>query len=151
MTEQAFSPIERVLARQGEILRRWGPIPLDPVTLSRFAEAEGWPSARGDGTVSPAILLQLGNAPVDVHNDQRPHETIDPGLKNPINGGTAVWWSRPVRPGEIVSGEVSLKTAFTRQGKAGPLGFVVVQTRFLGTGAELIGRAEKTIIFRDGA
>ena len=151
MTAETPSPIGRVQARQGEILRRWGPIPLDPVTLSRFDEAEGWPTARGDGAVSPAILLQLGNPPVDVHHDRRPHETIDPGLKNPINGGTAVWWNRPVRAGEIVTGEVSIKTAFARPGKAGPLGFVVVQTVFLDADAAQIGRAEKTIIFREGA
>ncbi len=103
------------------------------------------------GAVSPAILLQLGNDPVDVHHDRRPHETLDPGLKNPVNGGTAIWWTRPLQPDEPVRGEVAIKSAYVREGKNGKLAFVVLETRFLDTSGAPVARAEKTVIYREGA
>jgi hypothetical protein len=151
MVTDLHVPIARLMARQGEILQAWGPVQLDSVTIAHFVEAEGWPTLAVADQMSPAILLQLGNGPVDVHADRRPHETLDVDLKNPVNGGTAVWWHRAVRAGDTVSGEVAIKAAYVRDGKAGPLGFVILETRFLdGTGA-LLARAEKTIIYRGDA
>jgi hypothetical protein len=143
------APIERLLARRGEVLRAWGPTTLDDVTIARFEEAEGWPVRGGD--LSPAILLQLGNARVDVHADQRPHESLDDALKNPVNGGTAVWWFRAVRRGETMRGETRLGEARMREGKSGPMALVVLETRFFNDAKELVGRTEKTMIFRDVA
>ncbi len=152
MATDLQTPVERLTARQGEILRAWGPLRLDPVTISRFEEAVGWPvQSMSDDAVSPAILLQLGNDPVDVHEDRRPLETIDEGLKNPVNGGTTVLWFRPLRPGDSIAGAVRIHNAYVREGKAGPLAFVVLETRFVDDAGGLVARAEKTIIFREVA
>jgi hypothetical protein len=146
------SAVQRVASRVGEILRAWGPVQLDAATIARFDEAEGWPVAvDAGGAVSPAILLQLGNERADVHHDRRPHETLDPGLKNPVNGGTAAWWTRPLRPDEAIRGEVAIKSAYVREGKNGKLAFVVLETRFLDMAGAPVGRAEKTVIYREGA
>jgi len=150
MASNPQTAVERLVARRGEVLRVWGPVRLDPVTIARFEEAEGWPvRSVSDAGVSPAILLQLGNDPVDVHQDRRPYETIDEGLRNPVNGGTAVQWFRVVRPGDSVAGEVRIKDAYAREGKAGPLTFVVLETRVLDAAHSLVARAEKTMIFRE--
>lgn len=148
----AATPVERLQVRHGEVLRRWGPLLLDPVTIARFEEAEGWPvQPLPTGTVPPALLLHLGNETVDVHHDRRPHETLDEGLKNPVNGGSAVWWLRPVGLGEAVSGEVSIGAVSTRQGKSGPLALVVLDTRIIDATGALVARIEKTMIFRGDA
>ncbi len=152
MTSQTTTPVERLQARRGEVLRQWGPLELDSITIARFNEAEGWPvQPQAKATVQPALLLQVGNEVVDVHHDRRPHETLDEGLRNPVNGGTAVWWSRPVVAGETVSGTVSIGSVSTRQGKSGPLALVVLETRITASDGTLVERTDKTVVFREGA
>lgn len=140
--------VDRLQARRGQPLRSWGPVTLDAVTLARFHEALGWPNPAAAGSVPPAVLLQLGNIEIDVTRDARPHEDLDPGLTNALNGGTALHWYRALLPGEAISGRSAIKDAFLREGKSGTSAVVLQETVFLDGAGEPVARAEKTTIFR---
>lgn len=144
-------PIDRLVARRDELLSAWGPVTLDAVTVARFSEALGWPVEANKETVPPAILLQLGNVEIDITRDARPHEDIDPGLVNAVNGGTAMRWFRPLKAGEGISGQVRLKDAYIREGKSGAMAIVLIETIFLDIASQPVASAQKTTIFRGTA
>lgn len=148
MTTGLNQAVERLASRRGEILRTWGPVNIDPIIVSRFREAVGWPMAAGSTAIPPTILIHLPEDPIDVHRDVRPREVLDDKLVNPVNGGTHYEWLRPLQMGEAVSGQVKLFAATLREGKSGPLAVVVTETLFLDANETIIARMEKTMIYR---
>ena len=140
-----YASVERLAARRGEVMKTWGPVTMDAVSVARFEEALGWPTYVA---LPPAILMQLGNETIDIHRDERPRETIDETLGNPVNGGATIRWLRSLCPGEAISGRVSLKDAYVRDGKSGPLAIVLIETTFLDTSDRPVAVSEKTTIYR---
>jgi hypothetical protein len=148
MTVSLSQAIERLASRSGEVLREWGPVSVDPLAVRRFREAVGWPGASESTSIPPTILVHLQDDPVDVHHDVRPREVLDSVLTNPVNGGTRYQWMRPIKLGETIFGRMKMHSAFQREGKSGPLAFVVTETLFLDADENTIARMEKTMIYR---
>lgn len=140
--------VDRLASRRGEVLRTWGPVNIDPIVVTRFREAIGWPGAADPATIPPTLLIHLPEDPIDVHRDIRPREVLDDKLINPVNGGTRYEWLRPLKMGEPVSGRVTLFEATLREGKSGPLAIVVTETLFLDAHDNIIARMEKTMVYR---
>jgi hypothetical protein len=137
--------------RIGEEIASWGPVTLDSVTVSRYWEALGFPGRARDCGVIPLTLLALyPRRPIDVHDYSRPVEQIDSALGNPVNGGTTFIFKRPMRMNEQVRGRTSLKEAYVREGRSGPLGIVIKRTEFWGEDGTEIGSVDRTTVYRGG-
>ena len=139
--------VERLVARKGRTLKTLGPATVDETTVRRFREALGWQPDPSLG-VPPAILMQVFRADTDVRSDSRPRETIDSALTDPVNGGTELLFSRPLRLGEVLTGEVVLTDVALREGKSGPLALVVTETICRDQDGSEVGRTRVTMIYR---
>jgi len=143
--------IAALSVRLGEEISRWGPVEVDRTTVSLYWEALGFPGRERDCGIVPLTLLALlPRRAVDIHQDVRPSEQVDKALGNPVNGGTTFTIRRTPRLGEKVRGRTSLKEAFVRDGRSGPLGIVVKQTQFWSEDGEELGSVDRTTVYRGG-
>ena len=140
--------VERLQRKCGETSAEWGPLVVEASTVSRFREAVGLPTADALDVVPPTLLFNLSRTKVDVHRDARPQESLDEHLGNPVNGGSAYRWFRPVRVGETVSARVTLKSAELRAAKSGPLAIVVSETSVFDAARQCVAVLAQTIIYR---
>jgi len=148
---QIESGIAALAARLGEEISRWGPVEIDPVTVSRYWEALGFPDRpRECGIVPLTLLALLPRRPVDINRDERPSEQVDRSLGNPVNAGTAFTIRRGMALGERVRGRTLLTEAYVREGRSGPLGIVVKRTQFFGEDGSEIGAVDRTTVYRGG-
>ena len=148
MSDELERAVERLQRKCGETSAEWGPLLVDASALSRFREAVGLPTADAFDVVPPTLLFHLSRTQVDVHRDARPQESLDEHLGNPVNGGSAYRWLRPVRVGESVSARVSLKSAELRAAKSGPLAIVVSETTVFDAAQQRVAVLAQTIIYR---
>lgn len=139
--------LTRLAARKGEELRRWSEQPLDRSAVGRFREAVGWPDQHEE-SIPPTVVANLFRDGIDIHVDQRPRETIDDVLVNPVNGGTEFFLYRQPKIGEGITARSILFDAYGRQGKAGELGFVVTETTYSDSDQNPIASLRVTMIYR---
>ncbi|GAA5231840.1 MaoC family dehydratase [Verticiella sediminum] len=142
--------VARLAGKKGVLLDALGSATADAVTVRRLREALGLPADPSLGVPMMAIA-HLFRADADVGCDVRPHETIDASLRDPVNGGTEVKFSRPLRLGETISAERTLADAFVREGKSGPLAIIVTQTRYRDAQQEEVACVRSTMVYRGAA
>jgi len=139
--------IERLIARKSEELWARSAVTVERSVVDRFCEAIGWRGRDADD-IPVAVIAHLFRDSADVHRDERPRETIDDALVNPMNGGTEFEFHRRPRIGEMISAQSILKDVYSRQGKSGPLGFVVTETNFFDAAGSPIAAQRVTMIYR---
>ena len=69
-------------------------------------------------------------------------------LKRVMAGGTEMTFHRPVKPGDVLIATKTLHDLIEKQGKSGPLIFVVTKLRVETEGGELVLEEQQTRIFR---
>lgn len=120
--------VERLHSRKAEVLARRGPVTLEQAHVDRFREAIGWTGT--DASLPPTLVAHLFREDVDIHADKRPRESIDDAFVNPVNGGTRFELHRPPAIGSGIEAVTTLADVYLRQGKSGPLAFVVTETAY---------------------
>jgi hypothetical protein len=147
-TEKLLSEsVGRLRNRIGARLKDLGSSVVDPVSVRRYREAMGLESNPELGV--PAMMVaHLLRADADVSKHQRPSESIDDVLGNPVNGGTEIHFKRPLQLGDVVSGELILVDASLKAGKSGPLAVVITEARYVDAQAREIAKARSTMIYR---
>lgn len=69
-------------------------------------------------------------------------------LKRVMAGGTEMQFHRPIKPGDVLIATKTLYDLIEKQGKSGPLIFVVTKLRVETEGGELVLEETQTRIFR---
>ena len=69
-------------------------------------------------------------------------------LKRVMAGGTEMTFHRPVKPGDVLIATKTLHDLIPKEGKSGPLIFVVTKLRVETEGGELVLEEQQTRIFR---
>lgn len=109
-----------------------------------YREALGDPNPLWDEGLCPPTFL---GGPGGNYPEGQPVEIPDlPPTR--LNGGQDVEWRRPVRVGETLRYEMRLASIEEREGRAGPMVFLVRETVFWDTGDAEVARARITVIAR---
>jgi acyl dehydratase len=70
----------------------------------------------------------------------------EPGYRG-LNGGSTVWYFAPMRVGDVVTADVTLVDAFEKEGKVGPMMFLVDETRLTNQRGELVRISNRVSIY----
>ena len=139
--------VDRLRTKIGSRLKDLGSGTVDPVSVRRYREALGLLPDPALGV--PAMMVaHLLRADADVTRDQRPSESIDDALVDPVNGGTEVEFVRPLVLGESIHGEIFLADAYMREGKSGALAVVVTASRYTDAQRREVANVRSTMIYR---
>ncbi len=146
-TSSVKQSVDRLRAKIGTRLRELGTAQVDPVSVRRYREALGLDADPSHGI--PAMMVaHLLRPDSDVTTDTRPSESVDAVLTDPVNGGTEIHISRPLRMGETISGEVVLADAYLREGRSGPLAVVITESRYTDDLKMEVASLRLTMIYR---
>jgi len=139
--------VDRLRTKIGSRLRDLGSAAVDPVSVRRYREALGLDPDPAQG--APAMMVaHLLRPDADVTVDRRPTESIDAVLVDPVNGGTEIRMTRPLRLGETIHGEVLLADTYLREGRSGAMAVVVTESRFTDAGQHEVATLRSTMIYR---
>jgi len=106
------------------------------------------------GDEAPAMFLFGALRPIaplaELGPDGLPEDSFLPDLplKRVMAGGTEMTFHRPVKPGDVLIATRSLHDLIEKQGKSGPLIFVVQILRVETEAGELVLEEKQTRIFR---
>ena len=112
--------------------------------LEKYLDGDEAPAMFMFGALRPVVAMdQLGP-------DGIPAESFLPELpvKRVMAGGTEMQFHRPVKPGDVLIATKTLHDLIAKQGKSGPLIFVVTKLRVETEGGELVLEEQQTRIFR---
>jgi N-terminal half of MaoC dehydratase len=139
--------VDRLRARIGSRLRELGTATVDPVSVRRFREALG---LNPDPALGAPVMMvaHVLRADADVSVDRRPSESIDAVLADPVNGGTEIRITRPLRVGETIRGEMVLADAYLREGRSGALAVVITESRYTDTNDLEVATLRATMVYR---
>ena len=145
--KQLQESVARLRTKIGSRLKDLGSGTVDPVSVRRYREALGLVPDPALGV--PAMMVaHLLRADADVTRDQRPSESIDDSLVDPVNGGTEVEFVRPLVLGESIHGEVFLADVYMREGKSGELAVVVTASSYTDAQQREVANLRSTMIYR---
>jgi hypothetical protein len=144
---QLQESVDRLRAKIGTRIKDLGSGSVDRVSVRRYREALGLVPDPDLG-VPPMLVAHVLRPDADVTRDQRPSETIDDMLADPVNGGTEVEFARPLLLDEVIRGEVVLADAFLREGKAGAMAVVVTVSRYTDAQQREVANLRSTMIYR---
>lgn len=71
---------------------------------------------------------------------------LDCPLKRLLNGGNELEFFQPLRPGDVISVTARLSQAYEREGKAGKMVFLIIETDYTNQRGELAVRGRQTLI-----
>jgi MaoC dehydratase-like protein len=89
--------------------------------VRRFCEAIGDPSPRWREEAPPTFLVSFGRSLPDLP------EALEYG-RGWLNGGDRFELSKPVRIGDTITARTTLKDAYEKDGRSGPMLFLVTET-----------------------
>jgi len=139
--------IDRLRTTIGSRLKDLGSSTVDPASVRRYREALGLDPNPALG--APAMMVaHLLRPDADVTVDQRPSESIDAVLVDPVNGGTEIQITRPLLMGEAIRGEMLLADAYLREGRSGTLAVVITASRFTDAQEREVATLRSTMIYR---
>jgi len=122
----------------------WYPEPPPPLLLSVDAAAIGpW-----GGLVAPRDFNPYAWHP-DFHPEAYPWMRgmgTEPGRRG-LNGGQRSWYGAPIRPGDVISSEVTLVDAFEKEGRLGVMLFLIDETRWTNRRGEVVRVGQRTTIY----
>jgi N-terminal half of MaoC dehydratase len=70
----------------------------------------------------------------------------EPGRRG-LNGGQRTWYGAPIRPGDVISSQVTLIDTYEKEGRIGTMLFLVDQARWTNQRGELVRVSERTTIY----
>ena len=70
----------------------------------------------------------------------------EPGRRG-LNGGQRTWFGAPIRPGDVISSEVTLIDAYEKEGRIGTMLFLVDAARWTNQRGELVQLGQRTTIY----
>ena len=70
----------------------------------------------------------------------------EPGRRG-LNGGQRTWYGEPIRPGDVITSEVTLIDAYEKDGRIGTMLFLVDQARWTNQRGELVRISQRTTIY----
>ncbi len=144
---QLQESVDRLRAKIGTRIKDHGSGAVDRVSVRRFREALGLVPDPDLG-VPVMMVAHLLRADADVTRDQRPSESVDDMLADPVNGGTEAEFARPLILDEVIRGEMFLADAFLREGKAGAMAVVVTVSRYTDSQQREVANLRSTMIYR---
>lgn len=69
-----------------------------------------------------------------------------PGRRG-LNGGQRTWYGRPIRPGDVISSEITLVDAYEKEGRLGTMLFLTDSARWTNQSDEFVRLSERTTIY----
>ncbi len=136
------------------------PEPLDRSTLRRFIQAtqdqnpiysdeEAARESRYGGLTAPPFYLvrpPFGFKEADPEHRQAGSapQVVIPGMTRGMNGGNEVEYFRPVYLGDTLTSQTRIADIYERQGRSGPMVFVVTETAYTNQRGELVAIARQT-------
>ena len=146
----------------GKALPALRSLPIDANDLRRWAQAVWYPeappaeqtdldaAARGPwgGLVAPRDFNPYAWHP-DFHPEAYPWMRgmgTEVGRRG-LNGGQRTWYGEPLRPGDVVSSEVTLVDAFEKDGRLGTMLFLTDEARWTNQRGDLVRLSERTTIY----
>ncbi|WP_172831280.1 FAS1-like dehydratase domain-containing protein [Mycobacterium asiaticum] len=137
-------------------------LPVDANDIRRWAQAIWYPepppadqfdiavAALGPwgGLVAPRDFNPYAWHP-DFHPEAYPWMRgmgTEPGRRG-LNGGQRTWYGAPIRPGDVISSEVTLVSAYEKEGRLGTMLFLVDRAVWSNQRGELVRTSERTTIY----
>lgn len=107
--------------------------------------------SRHKGLIAPPVYLTAVNhdALAEIGDDGRLKSRIKlpPPLNRLARGGNEFEFFQPARPGDSLTIKRKITDIFQKEGKAGPLVFVIYETSYSNQKAELLAINRETLIF----
>lgn len=109
--------------------------------LNPLYKDEGYASQTvyGETTIPPTFLIALGN------NAELP---IRLDVRRMLHGEQAFIYHRPVRYGEKLECTMSVADIYEKDGKSGPMQFLVLDTEMKDENGQLVAVSKNTIVYR---
>ncbi|WP_081288377.1 FAS1-like dehydratase domain-containing protein [Mycobacterium asiaticum] len=137
-------------------------LPVDANDIRRWAQAIWYPepppadqfdiavAALGPwgGLVAPRDFNPYAWHP-DFHPEAYPWMRgmgTEPGRRG-LNGGQRTWYGAPIRPGDVISSEVTLVSAYEKEGRLGTMLLLVDRAVWTNQRGELVRTSERTTIY----
>jgi acyl dehydratase len=146
----------------GRPLKPLASLPVDANDIRRWAQAAYYPAApppalfdaaaAADGPwgelVAPRDFNPFAWNP-DHHPDAYPWMRgmgTEPGTRG-LNGGQRTWYFAPIRVGDVLTACVTLVDAYEKEGRIGPMMFLVDETRLTNQRRELVRITDRVSIY----
>ncbi len=98
----------------------------------------------------PTMIFELNHSiGAEIGEDGTPEEAfgrLPPPFTTVIRGGNEYEFHQPVRPDDVVTARQKIVQIYERQGKTGPLGFVVNELTYYNQHGEKLGLNRETVI-----
>ena len=140
-------------------IRRWAIAVYYPqAPPARYWDAAAAARARWGGIVAPEDFnpfawlaasppgLPDTEAVTDADHTERQLGIDGPGLASQLNGGVAISYGVPIRPGDVITSVTRLGGYDERAGRMGPMLFTQLDTTWTNTASELVKRSRMTLI-----
>jgi len=138
--------------------RRFDPITyeVEPTGIRLFARTMGYTDpifydreeARRRGY--PDLVAPFGYFGAPVYNPAaRPANPLrlpELPLKRRLNGGTVIEYAREVCAGDVLTATPIIRDIYERQGRTGPMAFIVLEMEFTDQEGQLVARQQTTLI-----
>lgn len=130
-------------------IRRWARAVYHPATPPQaFIDLDVAAQGPWGGMVAPRDFNPFAWHP-DFHPEAYPWMRgmgTEPGRRG-LNGGQHSWYGAPIRPGDVISSEVTLVDAFEREGRLGTMMFLVDEARWTNQRGEIVRVGRRTTIY----
>lgn len=157
MSQVASLLTPEVLAQKGRMSRWWtAPEPLERGTVRRFAEAimdqnplyrdrdyaqrAGFPDVLAPPTY--VVRYPYGGFEVQGPFDQMVPVEV-PGCHKMVHGGTELELFRPLQVGDVASQRTRIRDIYERQGRTGPMLFVIRETVYVNQHRQVLALARQ--------
>jgi hypothetical protein len=127
-------PPARFWDSQAAARSRWGGI-VAPEDFNPFA----WMAACPPGLAGTEAVTGAGRT-------ERLLGIDGPGLANQLNGGLAISYGVPIRPGDVITSVTRLEGCDERAGRMGPMLFTELDTTWTNAAGELVKQSRMTLI-----